>query len=128
MITAEQKGVDHDTGQKQCILDHHRPARGDGDDQHECGQTARKGREAHSGDAGQPQGDADDGADGRTAGDAQDIGLGQRILQQGLEHQSPQGKGRPYECGKQHPGKAEAPDDGILHGVVGCVGKQHGPD
>ena len=73
---------------------------------------AQKSQERHPGEGGQARQEAQNGSHRGAAGDAQDIGIGQGIAQQGLENQATQGEAGPHQYGQEGPGPANPPDNG----------------
>ncbi len=105
------EGVDHDSRKQQRVLLDHRLPRSHDQEQGQRPRTARKSGESHTRETGEVQQNADDGADRRSPGDAQDVRLRQGISEQRLKHQTTKGKGCSHQSCQQDSRETNLPDD-----------------
>jgi len=100
-----KKGVDHHAGeQKRIVRKSASGAAGDEKDQKNSDQRSREGQQGNSQiKRARPDDDADNRAQRRTAGYAQDVGIGQRIAQNRLKHRPAQSERRAHDAREDNP-------------------------
>ena len=103
-----QKQLDRIGTAAEACQEHHRPA---------GAQSPCKGHAAHK-TAPDAQQQGQRGSQGRPRGNAQHIGVGQGVLDNGLHHRSAEGQAGPYRRRQHQAGQADQPD----HVVQGSAG------